>query len=59
MSVTNTLLFAVFPALLGTIYVWVTRERWKSSKNQANRQVPLLMSLVLLAVLISLALRIF
>ena len=59
MSVTNTLLFAVLPALLGTIYVWVTRERWTSSKNRADRQVPLLMSLALLATLIFLALGIF
>ena len=59
MSIPNTLLYAVLPALIGTIYVWVTRERWLSSENRANRQVPWLVGLAFVATLISLTLRIF
>ena len=54
MSVTSTLLFFVLPALMGTIYVWITRERWKQSENPADQRVPLLMGLVLLTSLITL-----
>ena len=59
MSILGTLLYAVLPALIGTIYVWVTRERWLSSASRANRQVPWLVGLALVATLVSLALRIF
>jgi len=59
MSITNTLLFFVLPALAGTVYVWVTRERWRQSENPANRQVPLLMGLTLLASLVVLTLTVF
>ena len=59
MTVMNTVLFWVLPAFIGTIYVWITRERWRQSDSARDRRVPLLVSLALLLSLISLGLRLF